>query len=71
VVLGQGRGQNLDRHVAPECGVLRAIDLAYPARADGTMISWGPRRVPGARVMSPRSLPVIPGPGSAPRTMVY
>ena len=31
----EGRGQHLDRDLAPEPRVPRAVDLAHPARAEG------------------------------------
>jgi len=34
-VLRESSGQDLDRDIAPELGVLRAIDLAHATRADG------------------------------------
>jgi len=34
-VVRERRRQHLDRHVAPETPVFRAIDLAHPAGADG------------------------------------
>jgi hypothetical protein len=33
-VLDEGGGQDLDRHVAAELGVVGAIDLAHPALAE-------------------------------------
>ena len=36
-VLGQRAGQNFDRDFATEARVLRAIDFAHPARADGDL----------------------------------
>ncbi len=38
--LGIGRnrgGKDLDRHIAPEPRIARAIDLAHPAGADGSL----------------------------------
>ena len=40
--------QHLDGHVAPEAGVVRAIDLAHPTRPSRAVTSYGPRRAPGA-----------------------
>ena len=31
-ITGEGRGQDLDRDVAPEFRIARAIDLAHPSR---------------------------------------
>ena len=52
VRIGRERlGQHLDRDVAVQPRVARAIDLAHPAGADGDRISYGPRRVPGSSGM--------------------
>ena len=42
--------QDLDRDVAIELRVARAIDLAHAARTEGERISYGPRRVPAGSV---------------------
>ena len=46
------RRQDLDRDVAVEPRVARAIDLAHPAGAEWRRISYGPSRVPGVRAMA-------------------
>ncbi len=57
------RGQNLDRHLTLQARVARAVDVAHAPGAEGDRISYGPRRVPAARVIGPpvmmvqRSLP--------------
>ena len=48
-IVGERVGQDLDRDVAIQLRVARAIDLAHAARAERETISYGPRRVPGPR----------------------
>ena len=45
-VVGEVRGQNLDRHSAIESRVARFVDLAHPARADLRRQLYGPMRCP-------------------------
>ena len=53
--IGGERGrQDLDRDVAIELGIARAIDLAHAAGADGARTSYGPRRMPDRRGMQGR-----------------
>ena len=52
---GERLGQDLDRDVAPELRVARAVDLAHPAGPEADRISYEPRRVPEARGMKTRS----------------
>ena len=42
-------GEDLDRHVAIQPGIARAIDLAHPTHTDLGDDFIGPRRVPGVR----------------------
>ena len=47
---GERHGENLDRNVAPQLGIARAIDLAHAAGAEGGKASYGPSRVPDCNV---------------------
>ena len=56
-VLGEGRGQDLDRDVALELGVGRAVDLAHAALAElgGDLV--GAEAGAGARVIASPGAP--------------
>ena len=49
-VIGQCRGQQLQRNVAAERGVARAIDLAHAAGAEQRDDLYEPRTVPGTTI---------------------
>jgi hypothetical protein len=53
LVLGEGRGQNLDRDVVLQLGVGRPIDSPMPPSHSKESISYGPRRVPGVGLTAP------------------
>jgi len=48
--LGKRRGDDLDRHLAPEAGVPGAVDLTHAAAPRGPTISYGPSRVPAVSI---------------------
>ena len=54
----RGRRKHLDRDLALQPRVARAIDLAHAACAKGATISYGPRRVPAPRPMCRDSISV-------------
>ena len=56
--------QDLDGDRAIEARVAGLVDLPHAACADGGWISYGPRRVPDARVIESPSLTAITRPAS-------
>ncbi len=58
-VRGELPGQDLDRHVALELGVARAVDLAHPTRTDGLDHAVMQQR--GARLHARIVSAVLPG----------
>ena len=48
---GERCGQHLERDIASEFRIARAIYFAHPAGAEGGRISYGPTRVPADKDM--------------------
>ena len=53
-IVRHGGQQHIDRDVAIQLRVVRAIDLAMPPAPRADTISYGPRRVPGDKAMGRR-----------------